>query len=110
MALPGNVDVSTPKSQENTADKLRVVVQNWGREVTGAQARLEAQIRAASSELSLIEDLLTQRMSVDSQGNPLPEIERLRAENESLRRSVADRDRQIRELSERLNGRSPGAE
>lgn len=98
--------MSSSNVPPETVERLRSVVQDWGREVTGAQARLQEQIRAASMELSQIEELLTHRLSTGNGKDLRHEVEQLRRENESLRQALAEREARIQELAERIAAQS----
>lgn len=104
--MPGIVTVSALNLPPESVERLRSVVQDWGREVTGAQQRLEEQIRAAATELSQIEGLLTQKLSQADGIELRHEIEALRRENESLRDALAQREARIQELLERISAQS----
>lgn len=97
--------VSAPKLPPETVERLRSVVQDWGREVTGAQQRLQEEIRAAATELSQIEDLLVKRLAMTN-GTTADEVAALRRENAGLREALAQRDARIQELIERLAAHS----
>ena len=94
----GNCAVSAPKLPPETVERLRAVVQDWGREVTGAQKRLQDEIRAAATELSQIEDLLVERFPQRDGSKSLDDLEALKQENENLRAALAERGARIREL------------
>lgn len=102
----GNFAVSVTNVPPETVERLRTVVQDWGREVTGAQQRLEKQIRAAATELSQIEDLLTQRLSKKNGADLHQQLETLKRENENLREALAQRDARIEQLIERLSAQT----
>lgn len=91
------------KVPPEAVERLRSVVQDWGREVTGAQQRLQEQIRAAATELSQIENLLVRRLTRVDEVDLLGELESLRIENRELRDALADREARIQELTELLS-------
>ncbi len=95
---PESPAVPSSKVSPEAMERLRATLQNWGHEVSGAQERLQNQIREAATELSQIEDLLAQRLNGAAIDELVRKIDALEEDNQALRRALADRDALIESL------------